>query len=188
MGWYDLCNKYKFFDWIDDHVLYYIWDRPKSVYKTIRHWFYCNWNKEHWRLMKTAFMTYPWDYGYTDTLMECQIDKQIGWFEKHHLVEGWDVDILRPLKWAKYCIHAINNETDLYTYDITEHKITYLGPRLNYGNLERYADLFKCRFSGSATIDDIKRFYLDHPEEYCLLKCRYILHKILLQYSHKWWD
>ena len=75
--WYKLCRKYKALDWIDDNIIWYIWDKPKDVYKTIKHWFYCNWNKEHYRLIKTAFISYPWDYCYMYYLMEAQFDKQI---------------------------------------------------------------------------------------------------------------
>jgi len=190
MDWYDLCKKYKVLDWIDDNILWYVWEKPKSAFKTIRYWFYCNWNKEHYRLVKRAFTSYPWDYFYMYELMECQIDKQIRWFEKHKLVENSDTDILRPLKWAKQCIHAMNNESELYEYDHnkSENKKTYTGPKINYRNEERFYKEFKSDFRATPTIENLKKYYRDYPEEYYILKCRKILFDILKQYSYRWWD
>ena len=87
MSWYNLCKKYKILDWIDDYIVWYIWDKPKSTYKTIKYCFYCNWNKEHYRLVKRAFTSYPWDYYFMYELMEYQIDKQIRWFILELLIQ-----------------------------------------------------------------------------------------------------
>ena len=188
MNWYDLCKKYKVLDWIDDNILWYVWEKPKSAFKTVRYWFYCNWNKEHYRLVKQAFTSYPWDYYFMYELMECQIDKQIRWFEKHKLVENVDTDILRPLKWAKHCIHNMMNDVDLYTYDYESHTKTYVGPRINYKNFEIYYKDCKGDFRGGATMEQVKEFYEKFPEEYYILKCRKVLFDILKQYSYRWWD
>ena len=187
-NWYDLCKKYEALDWIDDHIVWYVWDKPKSAFKSIRYWFHCNWNKEHWNLVKAAFTSYPWDYYFMYNLIECQMNKQVKWFNEHHLVEGWDVEILRPLKWAQHCIHIINNDTMLYEYDTTTKEKVYTGPKINYNNIDRFLNYFKSEFRGKPDIKFLRDFYKKYPEEYYQLKCRYMLFKIIQQYSSRWWD
>lgn len=188
MTWYNLCKKYKVLDWIDDHIVWYIWHKPKSAYKTVKYWFHCNWNKAHYHLVKTAFTSYPWDYYFLGDLVKCQIDKQIRWFDKHHLVEGWDTEILRPLKWARHCLQYVNDDTELYTYDWKTKVKTYIGPRINYRNIDRYLEMFRSDFKTRPNKEQLINYYKKYPEEYYRLKCRYILFKILWQYEHCWWD
>ena len=187
MDWYDLCKKYKVLDWIDDHIIWYIWDTPKSWFKTIRYWFYCNWNMEHWRLVKSAIVSYPWDYYFMNKTMECYIDQQLRWFNKHHEIEGWQEDVVRPMMWAKHCIHTINNEHELSDYDYETHTHKYIGPRVNYRNVMRYIKI-QNDFAKTCKVEEILDFYQSYPEEYYKLKCEYIFHKILLQYCGGWWD
>jgi len=188
MSWYNLCKKYKILNWIDDYIVWYVWDKPKSTYKTIKYWFYCNWNKEHYRLVKRAFTSYPWDYYFMYELMEYQIDKQIRWFNKHNNFEHGDTDVVRPLKWAKYCVHTMINDTELYDYDIEQHKSIYTGPRVNYRNIKRFHEEFHADFRGKPTFDQVIEYYKNYPEQYYILKCRHLLFKILKQYSFRWWD
>lgn len=190
MNWYNLCKKYKILDWIDDNIVWYIYDKPKNLFKTIRYWFYCNWNKEHWRLVKSTFVSYPWDSYFMYHTLECYIDQQLRWFNKHKLVENVDEEIVRPLRWAKHCVHVLNNDTDLYEYDIFEdsnRKYKYLGPYLNYKTLDRYLKIDNL-FKSHEDMEYIRNFYIKHPDEYYMLKCKYMLYRILWQYSGRWWD
>lgn len=113
--WNNACVRHKSLAWIDDNVFWWLYDKPREWYLNIRHWFYCNWNVYHWRLVKTAFLTHPWDGGFILSLEECQIDKQIHWF-KHHktMVDEQYNEIVKSLRWAKYCVHVLNNEYDLF--------------------------------------------------------------------------
>lgn len=187
MNWYNLCKKYKILDWIDDNIIWYIYNKPKSFIKTVRYWFYCNWNKEHWKLVKSTIVSYPWDYYFMYETLECYIDKQLRWFKKHQIVENCEEDIIRPLKWAKHCLHMINHDEKLSSYDFKTHKSTYLGPKINYKTLDRYLS-YQNMFRPGTDKNEIKKYYINYPQEFYILKCNYILFKILLQYSHKWWD
>ena len=116
--WYDVCKKHKWCDWIDDHIMWYVYTKPREYYRTVRHWFYCNFNKYHWALLKQAWCSYPWDGGFILQLEECQIDKQLHWFEHHQtMVDEQYNEIMRSLRWAKHCIHVMNNECDYFHYD-----------------------------------------------------------------------
>ena len=118
--WFKKCEKHKSLDWIDDHIIFYVWTKPYDIYKSVRHWFYCNWNSYHWRLIKAAFLAHPWDYGFILELEECQLDKQIHWFKHHQLmVDEQYNEINRTLRGAKHCLHTMRNDTDLFHYDGT---------------------------------------------------------------------
>jgi hypothetical protein len=119
--------------------------------------------------------------------LECCIDQRLRWFNKHHCVEGWYEDIVRPLNWAKNCIHAINNDDQLSSYDIEKRISTYTGPYINYRNLQRYLKI-QNDFRSNLNLNEIEKYYKSYPEEYYKLKCEYILHKIIWQYSKRWWD
>ena len=188
MDWYSLCKKYKVLDWIDDHIVWYVYDKPKDFIKTIRYWFHCNWNKEHWKLVKSTIVSYPWDYYFMNETLECYLNQQLRWFNKHHNVEGWYEDIVRPLTWAKNCVHAINNDNELSSYDVQNHKNNYTGPYINYRNINRYIKVQNDFRTNEVNTKDIEDYYKRFPEEYYKLKCEYILHKIIWRYSQRWWD
>ena len=104
------------------------------------------------------------------------------------MVERVDEEVLRPLKWAKHCVHKMMNDIELYEYDFKTHTKTYIGPRLNYNNFEVYYKDCKSDFGGEASLAEIKEYYEKFPEEYYILKCRKVLFDILKQYSFRWWD
>ncbi len=180
----------KLWNWIDDNIIWYVYDKPIQYFKTIKYWFYCNWNKTHLKLVKDAITSYPWDYCFIYRLMEDQIDKQLKWFETHDYIENSETRILRPLKVVKHCLHAMNNDTDLYEYNWKTKEKTYTGPRLNYRNLKRYVNFYKLEFNGNfnTNYNDIIKYYDSYPEEYYQLKCRNILFYIMNHYSMGWWD
>ena len=117
-SWDNACARHKSLAWIDDHVLFWLWRKPKDCYYSVRCWFRHNWNKEHWALIKAAFHSYPWDSWFITDLEERQIDKYLEHFTKTQLmVDEQYNEIMKTLRWAKHCIHSINNESDLFHYD-----------------------------------------------------------------------
>ena len=105
--WYKKCKSNKVCDWIDDNILWYIWDKPKSAYRTMYHWFYCNFNKYHWRLIKQAFVTYPWDGGFIleleeQVLMSIWISKQLTGNARPRPMVCWMR--VEPFKDFRFCI------------------------------------------------------------------------------------
>lgn len=51
-------------EWIGDNIIWYIWDKPKDYYRTVRHWWRCcGRNPWHWKgVWHSMFHSYPWDY------------------------------------------------------------------------------------------------------------------------------
>ena len=214
--WYKQCKKHKVLDWIDDNILWYVWSKPRSAYLSVKHWFYCNWNKYHWRLVKTAFLTHPWDGGFILCLEECQIDKQLHWFKHHQLmVDEQYNEIMRSLRWAKHCIHMLNNETDLYHYDGDMKFVPQVWTTDEEGKKtlvdtekEDDAELYRMdnsnshyvydgprvnkrnahRFLNKQTIemDYFKNGNMDH--ELYLAKCRHLYYLVRERCTDLWWD
>lgn len=181
---------------IIDNIIYYLIDKPKDIYLTIKHWFYCNWNKEHWTLVKYAITSYGYDYAYLYELIEAQIEKQVKWFSKHQrMVDEQYNQITKSLRWAKYCIHVINNDSDLYHFEggrdfleencsvckTVESLPTYVydGPYVNIKNINRFINTDK---------KDIYCFWIEHKDILYTEKCKNLFWKIMQQYSELWWD
>ena len=201
--WYKKCKSNKVCEWIDDYILWYIYDKPRSFYRSVKHWFYCNFNKYHWRLVKQAFLTYPWDGLFVLELEELQIDKQIHWFEHHqYMVDEQYNEIMRSLKWAKHCIHVMNNETDYFHYDgkvesepvVQEDGSRFGLSKMNFDNLIYCYDgpyvnkRNASRFLSKSLIESnvFKSGNYDH--EYYMAKARHLYYKIREKYTDYWWD
>ena len=214
--WHKKCKKSKLCDWIDDNILWYVWTKPRYRYLTIRQWFYCNFNVYHWRLVKQAFLTQPWDGGFYLALEECMIDKQIHWFEHHQMmVDEQYNEIMSSLRLAKYCIHVMNNDCDLFHYDgemktIPEKFVTdEAGNRVTVEvDNEDEADVYRLdnsdsryvydgprvnkrnahRFMSKQTIelDFFKNGNMDH--NLYIAKCRHLYYLIRERYTDLWWD
>ena len=117
-SWDNACARHKTLAWIDDYILLWLWRKPKDTYYSIRCWFRYNWTREHWELLKSAFHSYPWDQAFLTDLEEKQIDKYLAHFEKNQrMVDEQYNAIMKSLRWAKHCIHIINNDSELFHYD-----------------------------------------------------------------------
>jgi len=188
--WDKLCQKYKFIDWIDDNIVWYIYDKPKHFYRGVKQWFHSNWNKEFWNLVKCVFTSHPWDNYYFDAIQLAHINRMIGWFDKHQIVENHETDIDRPLRWVRHCLNVQMNDNYLLKYipeakDIMD-RFVYIGPKLNYKNARRFIN--RTQFHDPVNFDEVIEFYKKNPEEYYKLKAKYLYHKILLHYEDRWWD
>jgi len=202
--WYKKCKSNKVCEWIDDYILWYVYSKPKSAYYSVRGWFRSNFNKYHWRLVKQAFLSNPWDGFYLLELEELQIDKQIHWFDHHqNMIDEQYNEIVRSLRWAKHCIHIMNNETDYFHFDggvedgetkpvgdnskfaLREIKLDnlvyrYDGPYLNKRNAKRFLN------NSVLESDFFKNGNYDH--EYYIAKARHLYYKIREKYTDYWWD
>ena len=209
--WYDFCKKHKWADWIDDNIVWYVYTKPREYYLTVRHWFRCNFNKYHWALVKQAWCSYPWDGNFLLELEERQIDKQLYHFEHHQtMVDEQYNEIMRSLRWAKHCIHVLNNECDYFHYDgafksipqkrdengefqdctedeaqvyrmdFSNHFYRYDGPRVNKRNAHRFVN------KHILESEHFKSGNMDH--DYYMSKCRHLYYMIRERYTDLWWD
>lgn len=190
----------KTFKEIVEDIEYYLVDKPKDVYLSIRHWFYCNWNIDHFRLVKAAFFSYPWDHGYLLELEELQIKKALRWFETHQTAtDEFHLPKVRSLRIASVLLHRINHPEELYDYveygsneemvrdgrpdDLDKQlgtipmKYVYNGPRLNRRNMDRFM-----------TKEELKVIQHFHDDDLQVIKCKALYYKIRERYTDIWWD
>ena len=195
--WYKQTKKSVFINWVDDNVVWYLYDKPRDRYETVRHWLYCNWNREHWELVKQAFCSYGWDGLFIYELEEKQIDKQLKWFSNHQILADEQYnEIMRSLKWAKYLIHTINDESALYHFTGEPKRV-----ELPTGGYRYESGIFTCHYDGPyINKRNAKRFLTngqleseyfmggncDH--EIYLIKCKHLYHKVREKYTNYWWD
>ena len=185
---------------IKDDLEFWFVDKPKDLYLSIRHWFYCNWNMDHFRLVKAAFMSYPWDHSYLLRLEELQIKKSLRWFEKHqYATDEFHLPKVRSLRIASVLLHRINHPEELYDYveygsdeemvrdgrpddldkqlGIRPMKYVYNGPRVNRRNMDR--------FMTKEELNVIQHF---HDDDLQVIKCKALYYKIRERYTDIWWD
>lgn len=213
--WYWYCKKHKWADWIDDNILWYIWKKPKDKYYSIRAWFRCNWNKEHYRLIKDAFASKGWDHYHITMIEERQIDKMLKWFENHQLmVDEQYHELLRTLRWAKHCIHIINDNSDLFHYEgeirhIPVKRVIDENGNASFVKLDNDSEnvhLYELDMSESKYVYDgpyvntrnAKRFLNKfdmkliengtHIDELYVRKCKHLYYLIRYRYTDIWWD
>ncbi len=190
----------KTFKEIVEDIEYYLVDKPKDVYLSIRHWFYCNWNIDHFRLVKAAFFSYPWDHSYLLELEELQIIKALRWFETHQTAtDEFHLPKVRSLRIASVLLHRINHPEELYDYvdygsdeemmrdgrpddldkqlGIRPMKYVYNGPRVNRRNMDR--------FMTKEELNVIQHF---HDDDLQVIKCKALYYKIRDRYTDIWWD
>lgn len=162
-----------------------MFDTIKYKYRAIYHWFHCNFNKYHWALVKEAFLGHPWDNSFLTILEEKKLDEILHWFEHHqNMVDEQYNDIMKSLKIAKYCIHIINNGTDLYTYNYSADttkgtcEYSYIGPHVNTKNVRRFFG--SCESKYITTNNSFHYLYI--------AKCKHIYYMIRERYTDYWWD
>ena len=185
---------------LKDNIEFWLVDQPKTAYLTIRHWFYCNWNMDHFRLVKAAFTSCPWDHAYLYSLGELQIKKALRWFEKHqYATDEFHLPKVRSLRIASVLLHRINHPEELYDYveygsdeemvrdgrpddldkqlGIRPMKYVYNGPRVNRRNMDR--------FMTKEELNVIQHF---HDDDLQVIKCKALYYKIRERYTDIWWD
>lgn len=163
----------------------------ESWWNNIRGWFCDNWNKYHYKTVKTAFNFRPWDFQHILYLEEASINEMIHYFDNNQtMVDEQYNNIVRSLRWAKSCIHIMNNDSDYFTYEYhtikefdLEKSISayrYLGPRLNKRNASRF---FNKKILESNLF---KKGNMDH--ELYVEKARRLYYRIRERYTDYWWD
>lgn len=198
MDRYKLCKKYKWFDWIDDNIFWYIYDKPKDWYKTVRCWFYIDaLNPYTWKLVwYNIFHNRPWDMCYTYELLSLQINKSLYYFQNRatFLSSLHRESIIKWQKIALSLLDILNNEYKLYdmvpedenadAWDKHTYKCLI---NVNTKNAERFAERGVDYEHPTKTIK-CWEYMLNQPHELYIVKARHLLYRILNEYSGEWWD
>lgn len=186
----------------DDYVVWYLWDKPKDVYKTIRHWWWVNGsNPWTWKLIWfNLFHNQPWDYYFMWKSLWYQLNKQYYYFSHTKAFTLDDEHRSRILSKIGLCIKLLNpilndsklwamvpkdnvDETDPY-YRKVEYKCLI---NVNTKNAERFAQ-HGVDINNPAKLVRCWEYFLKEPHELYLEKARQLVLRIISEHSGKWWD
>lgn len=188
----------KIWNWIDDNIIWYLWDVPIDWYKSIRHWFkICGGNKIYWKnLKKYAFDHYPWDEGYFYESQYMWLTYAIDYFENKcsHLTKNSIDSKLRTMKLAKRMLDIYMEKEDLFVYEDTQCKTENWWERYKHVCLKRVNLRNKDRFKylvvnwDNNLVGCSSEIYEQFPEELYKAKALHLYTLILKRYSQTWWD
>lgn len=206
MGYY--YYKRKFILWWERHDFF---DKLRTFRNSVRMMFRFNlFNKYYWRLIRRAFNSYPFDFGYLLLIEQKQIDRQLEYFLKHQITEDDDWEkTVKYLSLAKYLIGVIIDQgTEFYHHagriGTVPVKINSDGTTTDLLNGEK-AELYRADFSKSKYVYDgpyvntrnMSRFLnpyemKTYSEKYMhyiyLAKCKHLYYYIRERYTSFWWD
>lgn len=184
-------NKERLNDFKDD-IKYYIYYKPKHVYRSIRHWIRVNGNKTHlknvWDHMWNVF---PWDYSYIYTLTRGQLVEALNYFQSGNSFSPNDKRIAEKIRLALSLIDIFTERKELWDYDHTNDK-KLCKPKIYYFKVNmNNKDRFKQKLQN---IDDPSKYsysssyYDNYPEELYKEKARRLYYRLMQEYSEEWWD
>ena len=147
-----------------------------------------NWNKHFFRLLKTVFTSYPYDYCYLLEIEAAKIREMAEHFKKVNsgekigfAYEGMEKDVWY-MELAVKLIDIMVHDENLFHYDFDkatkDNKNGYAcDVYVNTKNIDRYID--------SKTN---KEYILEHPHELYLAKARKLYYKIRYEQDFYWWE
>ena len=172
-----------------EDFIYYIYDKPKEIYKDIRHWIrVCAQFRTHWQLVNySLFHCHPWDYLYFLELQYKWIKKSNQYFNKFdYCSEEKKAEINRYQNICIGLLEIILDKRDFYDYDIKSHKVIMKIP-VNLKNKHRFPYRGIDPMTGKEYWN-CTQMYEKAPDEYYKYKAKYLYFKILRDYSGEWWD
>lgn len=187
-------------EWIDDNIIWYIWDKPIHIYKEIRHWFkLCVCNKYYWKQLKMhTFNCFPYDECYFFEGQYQWLNYAIDYFENQcWILTQKSIDFkLKYMKLAKRMLEIYMEKDQLFKFEEEldapkdapyYKKIKHICiPYVNMRNRKRFpylaGDYETCKMKF------IDNMYDTHAEELYRRKALHIYNMIVQRYSDCWWD
>lgn len=188
MSFKDICTRV--WEWVE-YLPYYI----KDCYLSTRCWFKVCFNKPHFKLMKQAMVSYPFDFSYIYELERCQLLDMLNYFEHADFItkEAYErkkmqlrrvlgvldivcgnVDTFEYQGQYKF----IENDNPPNTYTIDNSNVKYICKvKVNLNNINRFVKH-----------KEAIKFYMNHPHEVYELKAKRLYYKLKEHYIEDWWD
>lgn len=149
--------------------------------RVLINWFYWNFNKYHWRVIKEAILGYPWDFDYAYRLERAKLDEMRHYFKHKGIAENRLLASIRIAKMIKMIdIFTERIETSSYNIvgDINTGKIEYKClVNVNLKNIHRFIKE-----------DENKNYYIQHPDEIYKLKAKHLYEKMRAEWMESFWD
>lgn len=165
-----------------------------NAYHSIRSWFKFTFNKNHIRLMKEAYKSRPWDFGYLWDLEYAKIKEMADYLEKSNRFVGVEY-VVRDMRICLSLIEIFSDKRDLFHFD----EKLLNDEKCNRGVIVKAVGIpdfeYKCHVNVNLKninrfVDDkdAQKWYIEYPHELYELKARYLYHKIRREREMGWWD
>ena len=164
-------------------------------------WFRYTFDKSHIRLVKEAFNGRPWDEGYLLDLEYAKIKEMKAYQERTQRFEGVEY-VIRDMGICLSLIEIFTGKRSTFEY---EGNLEFVDADPKFGVDENGEPLkeikpgnlkYICkvrvntknadRFIPKGLSDNIRKYWIEHPDEIYIAKARYLYHKI--RYEQEWWD
>lgn len=176
-------------DWI---IVWYLRDKPKDIYKTIRHWWYCNGkNPYHWKLVYySMFHHYGWNNSFNWEVIRLCILKSKYYFERntHTFISLGHLNQI--LRWQQIAINLLDiilEKREMWKMigdgEISQYKCLIY---VNQKNIKRFAVQVTNFETGE--IYQITKYLETEPHELYREKAKKLLLRLLDTYANDWWD
>lgn len=174
-------------DW---YIVWYLRDKPKDIYKTIRHWWRCNGqNPYHWKLIwYTAFHHYGWDNDFNWQVLRLCILKSKYYFERHQYIS--DMHLSRILMWQQIALGLLDiilERREMWEMHSDE-AIPFYECLIYVNQKNRNRFLATGVDYETGKIVSGVQIYIREPHELYKAKARKLLTRILDEYATEWWD
>lgn len=147
------------------------------TFRVIKNWLHLNFNKYHWKTIKAATFSWPWDEYYYLEINKYRLLEMAHYFEKYGVAKD-NKRCAEVLKLLAKLIDIFNGAKDneLYTYDErTGNYISFI--KVNQLNAARFTE----------KKDELK-FFIDMPHELYKRKAERLFGRIMQIYLHRFWD
>lgn len=166
-------------------------------------WFRYTFDKSHIRLVKEAFNGRPWDEGYLLDLEYAKIKEMKAYQERTQRFEGVEY-VIRDMGICLSLIEIFTGKRSTFEY---EGNLEFVDADPKFGVDENGEPLkeikpgnlkYICkvrvntknadRFIPKGLSDNIRKYWIEHPDEIYIAKARYLYHKIRYEKEQEWWD
>lgn len=197
----------------EDYIVWYLWDKPKDIYKTIRHWWWCNGsNPWHWKMVwYDMFHHYGWDNSFMYEHLYREINKTKYYFEKKCCILS-EESIAERVRWmniALSLLEIITEKRNLFEmvadegtdgmaetekldngcYRLVKTNVHYVSlVKVNMKNKDRFPQ--RCYDWNTNKVSFSTDCYRpnESDDELYKRKAQVLLLRILQDYATDWWD
>lgn len=194
----------KFKEFIDDYIIWYCYDKPRDIYKSIRCWCRLCLKKRHWNIVKKAILGYPFDNYYLYDIEYAKICEMYDYFLHSDIVhpDPKNHDIVRTLRWCKRMMEIFMKDDHWHTEGSIDFEYTtktdikiICDVKVNTRNARRYIceDLYPFyKYNDTTSYDE----YIEgrvknlnkYPAELYRLKAKVLYHRLRMKCEEYWWD
>lgn len=154
------------------------WYSCKRTYNDIRCWFRHNFNKHHWKVVKSAIKGYPFDYCYLLDLEYVKLNEMYHYFSTSDIAED-NPKTAREIKLAMNLNRIICEEENSYDYIRNDAGFDYKClVKVNLKNINRFVK----------NSDEIKFISDKMPHLLYIIKAKNLHGELMKHKIYNWWD